>query len=244
MRRYIFVALSLLAFSAMAQGKGEVKVQETKAIVMSKTEQLQPYTGVVIDGTIDVVLRRAESVEALRAIYDQRSNSVPRVRMGIDKNGVLTISERAESQQDGEVPKVELWYTNLSKIDVSKAAVRFEDVVEGQILDMEVKSGATVEVALKVLDADVTCTGKSAIKASGEARYLDLHISNATFDGVELQTMSTRADASHEAEVVVAVSERLVAITSTSAKMLYKGEPTIIRGKNSLFGGVIERVKQ
>lgn len=243
MRRYIFALLSLFCFTAVAQQR----VEGSKAIVMAKTEQLQPYSGVVIDGNIDVVLRRAEGAEGLKVTYDQRSNSLPRVRMSIDKGGVLTIAERAEraeSQQSTEVPNVELWYSELRTISVSGAKARFEGVVESQILDIEVRSGATVEMALKVLDADVVCTGGGAITLSGEARYLDLHISNATFEGLQLQTMATRADASHESIVKVAVSERLEAVTSTSAKMYYKGEPSVLRVKNSLFGGVIERIKQ
>jgi hypothetical protein len=40
------------------------------------------------------------------------------------------------------------------------------------------------------------------------------------------------------------VSERLEAITSTSAKLYYKGEPAILRKKNSLFGGEITSVSE
>ena len=58
-------------------------------------------------------------------------------------------------------------------------------------------------------------------------------------DGSELQTVSANIDASHEAEVRIGVSERLEAVTSTSAKLYYKGRPTILRNKNSLFGGEI-----
>ena len=60
---------------------------------------------------------------------------------------------------------------------------------------------------------------------------------------VVLQTVAANIDASHEAEVRVAVSERLEAVTSTAAKLYYKGRPTIIRNKNSLFGGEILAVE-
>jgi hypothetical protein len=42
--------------------------------------------------------------------------------------------------------------------------------------------------------------------------------------------------------VRISVSERLEAITSTSAQIYYKGEPVILRTKNSLFGGEIAAV--
>jgi hypothetical protein len=61
--------------------------------------------------------------------------------------------------------------------------------------------------------------------------------------GFDLQTVAANVDASHEAEVRISVSERLEAMTSTSAKLLYKGTPTILRNKNSLFGGEITAVK-
>ena len=236
--------LLLLSFSAAAQQSAVSKSVDDKAISMPKSEQLQHYTKVVIDGDFNIVFKRAEEGEGEKALYDQRSGNTSRFRIGVDKHGVLTLSRRGDVEQDGDTTDVVLWYEHLEALTVSEATVVFEGVVESKLFDMEVRSGATVAIKLDVLDAEVVCTGKSAVSAEGRAKYLDLHISNATFEGLELQSVACSVDASHEAVVKTAISERLEAITSTSAKMLYKGEPTIIRGKNSLFGGVIERVKQ
>ena len=62
--------------------------------------------------------------------------------------------------------------------------------------------------------------------------------------GWEFIFVAANIDASHEAEVRLSVSERLEAITSTSAKLYYKGEPAILRKKNSLFGGEITSVSE
>ena len=96
---------------------------------------------------------------------------------------------------------------------------------------------------INALDALVECTGKSRLKMGGKARYFKLDISTAKMEGIALQTVAAHIDASHEAEVRVAVSERLEAVTSTAAKLYYKGRPTIIRNKNSLFGGEILAVE-
>ena len=130
----------------------------------------------------------------------------------------------------------------FANISYSATAV-FEDAVEQKIMDVYIKAGANVTMDIDALDALVECTGKSRLKIGGKSRYFKLDISTAKMEGIALQTVAANIDASHEAEVRVAVSERLEAVTSTAAKLYYKGRPTIIRNKNSLFGGEILAVE-
>jgi hypothetical protein len=51
--------------------------------------------------------------------------------------------------------------------------------------------------------------------------------------------VSATVDASHSAELRMTITERLEATTSTGAKLLYKGTPTILRDHTVIFGGEI-----
>ena len=160
----------------------------------------------------------------------------------LDDKGVLTISERQLSKEHTTITEVTVWYNKLEGISVDGATVIFEGAVESQLLDIKAKSKASLTLSIDALDTLVECTGKSSISLSGQSRYFKLAISTATMSGFDLKTVAANIDASHDAEVRISVSERLEAITSTSAQIYYKGEPVILRTKNSLFGGEIAAV--
>lgn len=236
MRKYIVILFSLLSTVAMAQ--------ESSEISMPNTEWLSSYTKVVVEGDVNVLFKRAGSDEGLKITYDPASGGVSRFRAGVDKGGVLTISQSDEEGQRDSTAQVTVWYNELEQITVSRATVAFEGVVKSNLIDMAIHSGATVNIPIDAMDAQVECTGHSLINIGGKARYFALDISSAVLDGGYLQTMASNIDASHDSEVTIAVSERLEAITTTSAKLYYRGNPSILRVRNSLFGGEISQIKQ
>lgn len=243
MKKIAFALLTLLTYSATAQNmiieRPDSLTTVVRGVSHPKTEWLSPFTKVVVDGPINVTFKRVDTDEGIKIVYDTKGNVNSRFRAGVDKNGVLQIVERIDSKQVVVPTEVTVWYKSLDNISISRATVNFENCVESKILDVYVKAGAIVTMEIKALDALVQCTGKSRLTISGQSRYFQLNISTAKMEGLGLQTVAADIDASHEAEVRVAVSERLEAVTSTAAKLFYKGRPTIIRNKNSLFGGEI-----
>ncbi|MBQ9138215.1 MAG: DUF2807 domain-containing protein [Alistipes sp.] len=243
MRRALFLALAFVSFTALAQSNIVERPDSLTTVVRNisapKTEWLSPFNKVVVDGYINVVFKHVDTDEGLKIVYDTKGSLTSRFRTGVDKNGVLQIIERADSKQLTMPTEVTVWYKNLDNISVARATATFEGVVESKLLDITVKAGAVVVMNINTLDAMVNCTGKSRLKIGGQSRYFDVDISTAKMDGLALQTVASNIDASHEAEVRIAVSERLEAVTATAAKLYYKGRPTILRNKNSLFGGEI-----
>ena len=245
MRKFVLV---ILAFAALSASADNVVKEQTdaavsaKVISMPKTEWLPSYSKVVVEGAVNVVFKHAESSESLKIIYDQKGATTSRFRAGVDKKGVLSISERTLSKEHTTVTEVTVWYNNLESITVDGSTVLFENEVESKLLDIKVKSKATLTLNIEAMDALVECTGKSSLQIGGQSRYFKLAISTANMSGFDLHTVASNIDASHDAEVRLSVSERLEAITSTSAKIYYKGEPAILRTKNSLFGGEIAAV--
>ena len=66
-----------------------------------------------------------------------------------------------------------------------------------------------------------------------------MRVSTAKVDCTRLSVVSATIDASHSAEARLTISERLEATTSTGAKLLYKGNPIILRDHTVVFGGEI-----
>lgn len=247
MKKLVYILALLATFTTKAQSVVEsgtdAMSQVVRTISVQKTEWLSPFNKVVVDGSINIVFKRVESDEGLKIIYDTKGNPASRFRAGVDKNGVLQIVDRSEIKNNNISTEVTVWYKELESITINRATATFEDDVESKLLDIFIKGGAIVTMDIKAMDALVECTGRSSLKIGGQSRYFELDISTAKIDGVDLQTISADIDASHEAEVKISVSERLEAVTSTSAKLYYKGEPAIVRNKNSLFGGEIMKIE-
>lgn len=247
MRRFLSVLLALCALNLSAAGEELHKHKDSgksQAISIPKTEWLSPFSKVVVEGPVCVHFKRVESDENLKVIYDQRGNTASRFRAVVDKSGVLTVVESAVADGEQPITEATIYYKSIDDISVTRSTVIFEDAVVSSLLDISVKSGATLSIDVDAMDVLVECTGKSLLRMGGAARYFKLGISTATFEGFELQTTAANVDASHDSEVKLSVSERLEAITSTSARLYYRGEPAILRNRNSLFGGEISAVKE
>lgn len=247
MKKLFFIFFSLFCLSVSAQEVvpalqpqvADSLTTVTRAISVPKTEWLSPFSRVVVDGPVNITFKQVATDEELKIVYDTKGNITSRFRTGVDKNGVLQIVERADSKQTVLPTEVTVWYRNLDNISITHASANFEDVIKSKLLDIAVKGGANVTINIDAMDALVECTGKSRLKIGGQSRYFKLNISTAKIEGLALKTVASNIDASHNAEVKLSVSERLEVVTSTAAKMYYRGRPAIIRNKNSLFGGEI-----
>jgi hypothetical protein len=137
------------------------------------------------------------------------------------------------------VTDVTIYYTSLREVKLAHAKVEFENTIESQIFDLTVSGGAITTINIEALDIAVACTGRSLLTLTGHTRYFTMRASSAKVNCSKLTTTSSTIDVSHGAEVRLNVSERLEATTSTSAKLIYKGRPAILRDHTSLFGGDI-----
>ena len=243
MKRLIILSIfAMVAFVASAQGVVSTAAPATEQIIsMPKTDWLQPFTGVKIDGPMNVVMKRVATAEESKITYDTKGNITSKFKFELDRNGLLTVSERVDPKRIS-VTDVTIYYHSLKEVKISRAQVEFENEIESKIFDLLVSSGATVELALKSFDVAVECTGSSRLTLKGDTKYLTLRASTAKVDASGFPTVSATIDISHSAEVRLVVSERLECTTSTGAKLLYKGHPEVVRDHSMIFGGDIINV--
>ena len=243
MKRFIMVSLfAMLAFVASSQNVAPATSGTTEQIVsIPKTDWLQSFHSVKIDGPMNVVLKRVDSADGTKITYDTKGNITSKFKFELDKNGVLTVSERVDPKRIS-VTDVIIYYHSLKEVKVARATAEFEHEIESKMFDLLVSSGAIVSLSLKSLDVAVECTGSSRLTLKGDTKYLTMRASTAKIDASNFSTVSATVDVSHSAEVRMVVSERLECTTSTGAKLLYKGAPTILRDHSMIFGGDIINV--
>lgn len=241
MKRAISILLFIFAVSVVSAQNGEPASQtETVEQIVSapKTDWLTPFTRVKVNGPMNVVFKRVDKADGVRITYDTKGNVTSKFKFEVDRNGVLVVSEKHDSKRT-TVTDVTIYYNTLSDVKISHAKAEFEDVIECRLFDVSISSGAIVSLNIKTMDFAVDCTGTSRLTLEGETKYLSMRASTAKINCTSLSTVAATVNASHSAEVRIVVSERLEATTSTGAKLLYKGNPMIIRNHNAIFGGDI-----
>ena len=209
-----------------------------QVVSIPKTDCLTPFTAIKVDGPMNVIFKKVPTVEESRIIYDTKGNITSKFKFEVDKNGVLVVSEKSDPKRTS-VTDITIYYHSLREVKIAHAKAEFEQSIEGTIFDLTVSGGAMVVLDVKTLDIAVECTGVSRLTLSGDTKYLTMRVSTAKVDCSKLAVMSATIECSHSSEVRVNVSERLEATTSTGAKLLYKGNPIILRDHTAIFGGDI-----
>ena len=209
-----------------------------QVVSIPKTDWLTPFTAVKVDGPMNVIFKKVPTVEESRIVYDTKGNITSKFKFEVDKNGVLVVSEKSDPKRTS-VTDITIYYHSLREVKIAHAKAEFEQSIEGTIFDLTVSGGAMVVLDVKTLDIAVECTGVSRLTLSGDTKYLTMRVSTAKVDCSKLAVMSATIECSHSSEVRVEVSERLEATTSTGAKLLYKGNPIILRDHTAIFGGDI-----
>lgn len=209
-----------------------------EVVSIPKTDWLTAFSRIKVDGPMNVVLKKVATAEECRITYDTKGNITSKFKFEVDKKGVLVVSEKYDPKRTS-VTDITIYYNSLREVKIAHAKAVFENEVDANIFDLIVSGGAMVSLDIKTLDIAVECTGVSRLTMKGSTKYLTMRASTAKIDCTELSLVSATIDASHSAEVRLTVTERLEATTSTGAKLLYKGKPTILRDHTVVFGGEI-----
>ncbi|MBQ2395250.1 MAG: DUF2807 domain-containing protein [Alistipes sp.] len=205
---------------------------------MPQSMWLGAFSRINISGAMKVMLVRIPENEGPKIVYDTKGSTTTKFKAEVDKKGTLNVIESVDAKRTS-VTEVTIYYSNIESLRVATAKVTMEHPYNTNMFDLFVSGGATVNARIEAQDLMMEATGRSCVILEGAARYLNVKITTAQFDASALQSLSAEVDASHGAEVIVNISERLEVTTSTSAKVSYKGTPTILRCHSSLFGGEI-----
>lgn len=242
-RVLVATILAMAVFAASAQNTTTAPTAANGAateqvVSIPKTDWLTPFTQMKIDGPMNVVIKKVATVEECRITYDTKGNLTSKFKFEVDKKGVLVVSEKYDPKRTS-VTDITIYYYSVNEVKIAHAKAVFEEVVESPIFDLIVSGGAMASLDVNTKDIAVECTGVSRLTLNGSTKYLTMRASTAKIDCTKLSVVSATVDASHSAEVRLTISERLDATTSTGAKLLYKGNPEILRNHEVAFGGEV-----
>lgn len=255
MKRLIFAAFVLAALAAgspaavhaadnnpatsrPAAGATELMQPADSLLAGSGSQWLPVFTAVEIAAPADVLLVQVPDTEAPKIVYDTKGSTTTKFRAEV-RDGVLRISERRDLRRV-ERTAVTVYYNTLQKLTVQEASVSFDAPFRATLFDLVLGSSAQLKATLDVADLSLELTGSNTVATlTGKARYMRVYASGGRVGAAELETMSAEANATGSSRVVLQVTDRLEAKTSTGGVVTYKGNPAVVRTDEKFMGGSI-----
>ena len=240
MKRFLLIAIFAIicTMALSAQEPTPAPMPESRPV----KEFLPDFTAIKVDAPIKLTLKKIAVGEAPYIIYNTKDVYTSKFVAEVDrKSRTLKISERSDSKRES-ITEVEVYFTELSDISISKADAYVDGVLTSQLIDIYISNDANFVAEINSLDLMVYASGQSRIHLSGCTHYQTAEISTAEYDARGLETISTRVESSHNATVKVDAVERLEAKTTTGGKVYYLSHPVILRSEITLFGGEIQRL--
>lgn len=134
-------------------------------------------------------------------------------------------------------------FKELNKIDASSGSdVYGETVINADVLDLGVSSGAEmkVEVNAKTVTCNVSSGSDATIKGTADFFEADAS-SGAEISAVALNVKSCDAEASSAGEIEITVTEKIDAKASSGADIKYFGNPAVEKIQESSGGNVTHK---
>ncbi len=193
----------------------------------TKTINLSDYTIISVSEGIEVNLHEGDSkaeCEMLKGDIDDLlvEQSGKKVKVHFKSSGLKFWGN------NNRRARVDLYYnSSLSEIKVSSgASVEGHTTLISDDLEVDVSSGARVELELESSDVDVDISSGASASLEGETKRLKVDASSgASFNGKDLKSKYADADASSGASVKIWVTDDLKANASSGGSVKFKGDP-------------------
>ena len=134
---------------------------------------------------------------------------------------------------------------SIEEIDLSSGAnLKSNYTLTGNSLDVDVSSGANVDLEVEYKNVDVDVSSGAYVHIEGDTGDLDVDISSgASFRGENLKSKDAFVDASSGASAKVWATERLSADATSGASISYKGNPSKTNiGSDKWSGGRVSKM--
>lgn len=225
----IFTAVQLSAQEIPSTTSGPIK------------QGLTRFTKIDVDAPIKLTLIEISENEIPYIVYDTKEVYTSKFSFEVDKNGVLKIRERNDPKRES-ITEVQVYYNFLEDINIAKADVVAESVIDAPLLDIYISNDAHFIAKIDTQDLKIYITGRCRVEISGEALYQTADVATAIYNAANLSTMSTTISVSHNANATIDAYQRLEAKSSTGGTIGYKSFPEIYREDLSLFGGEVKKL--
>jgi Putative auto-transporter adhesin, head GIN domain len=234
--KFIVATITALLFASCnfntntIEGNGNVTTE--KRIVQGD------FKKVSVSNAIDLVIEQSDSTEI---IVEADSNLQKEITTNVE-NGTLIIKCKYGSFRNITKKKVTVKMPNIDKLEASSAAsVMSKGVLQGQDIDLETSSAATMTVTVEADNISLDTSSGSSINAEGKALKIRTSASSgSTVNAKKLLANEVQADVSSGGNISVHPIVSLKAEASSGGSINYDTTPKTIE-KTSNSGGSISQ---
>lgn len=234
--KFIIATITALLFAScnlnMNTVEGSGNVTTEKRIVQGD------FKNISVSNAIDVVIEQSEKTEiTVEADDNLQKEIITKV-----ENGTLIIKCKYSSFRNITMKKVTVKMPALDKIEASSAStVQSKNVFQGENVDLESSSAATMDVNIESDNISATSSSGSSINIQGKALKVQTRASSgASVDAGKLLANEVEAGASSGGNINVHPIVTLKAEASSGGHVTYNTVPKNIE-KNSSSGGSISQ---
>lgn len=234
--KFIIATITALLFASCnlnvntIEGSGNVTTE--KRIVQGD------FKNISVSNAIDVVIEQSDVTEiTVEADDNLQKEIITKV-----ENGTLVIKCKFSSFRNITMKKVTVKMPKLDKIEASSAStVQSKNVFQGENIDLESSSAATMDVNFESDNISATSSSGSSINIQGKALKVQTRASSgASVDAGKLLANEVEAGASSGGSINVHPIVSLKAEASSGGHVTYDNAPKTIE-KNSSSGGSISQ---
>lgn len=155
------------------------------------------------------------------------------------RGGVLRITS-SRNIWSAKSKKVHLSVDHLNGIGINSGAeVYTRNTFVSDELSIDISSGASAEMELKVEDLSCDISSGADIRLSGEAENFRVSSSSGSdVKAYELNARNCRADASSGSDIQLMATETIEAKATSGADIKYKGNPRVLEQEDNSGGSV------
>ena len=189
---------------------------------------------------VKLIKSDAQKVEFKMTSGDEKS-LVTEVK---NKNLIIKIKSGMFNWNNKSKASVTVYYTELDEIKASAGAtIKSDELIHSQEMDVDVSSGAVVDLEIKAenLDAEVSSGGRILLEGSADNGDFDVS-SGAHLDASAMICDNVSADASSGGHLKIHVNKKLSADASSGGSIRYKGDVEYV-DTDSGWSGEIKRIK-
>jgi hypothetical protein len=232
--KFIIATITALLFAScnfnMNTVEGSGNVTTEKRIVEGD------FKNISVSNAIDVVIEQSDATEiTVEADDNLQKEIITKV-----ENGTLIIKCKYSSFRNITMKKVTVKVPSLEKIEASSAStVQSKNVFQGENMDLESSSAATMDLNIESDNISATSSSGSSINVQGKALKVQTKASSgATVDAGKLLANEVNADVSSGGSINVHPIVTLKAEASSGGHINYDITPKTIEKKSSSGGSI------
>ncbi len=202
-------------------------------------EWITKFDNININGAVKLTIIEHSDSLPPKIKYELNGGKAENFSATVDDKGVLNISEKAEKGRQS-ITEVTLYTAPFKSIKAASADVWFKGTFKGILLDVELMQKARLSGQIDMLDLKIKLIGKSSAQLSGVCKYLTVEAASSNLIATDLDVISARVIASQKSNVDVNALDRIEVESSSSAKVIYGGDPNLVRIYTGFIEGTVE----